>query len=863
MKKNIEDIYRLSPMQAGILFHCLAAEGSPLYFEQYLTGFDGDFDPAALHRAWRDVVARHPALRTAFVWEGLQEPLQVVVRHVALPWEELDWTSIDSAGRADVPASAFDDLLRADRARPFALTKAPLMRFTLVRMSGRRHALLWSLHHLLLDGWSCALVRHEVAERYRAIVSGRATGDAPPTPFVHYIGWLERQDAAAAERFWRERLAGAVRTPLPIGADAARPHAADKIAADEIVQVERMLSREATDRLQAAVRAHGLTPNTLCQAAWALVLGRYAETTDVLFGATVSGRPADLPDVERLIGLFINTVPMRITMPPGERVAAWLQRLQREMIDAREYEYTSLADVQQWSGLPHGRAPFDSLFVYENYPGGGAADDVNESAPLRVRPLTTFTRTNYPLTLTVRPGPQLQLLLEGDAERIGADVLRRMLSHVDAALDALAAHLISSAMGDAELSSVSFITEDERQAIVRGRMQIVSAPAAAGSEIADGAPAYQAPRDALELDLVRLWETLLGAQAIGIRDTFTARGGHSILLLRLVSQIERRFDVRLPLADLVRDTTIERLTALIRERRSGSAEEPRLVALQSDGPGLPLFAVVPAGGTLACYLPLAERLGAARPFYALQPRASFDESGALPSIEEMARGDLQELRRVQPSGPYAIAGWSMAGLVAYEMARQLREAGEVVHLLALLDAGVPDADQPASDATEAAVLLVAEQLALDPADLGDVQGDARLDAMLSLAQARGRLAHDADLRWVRWLVHGFRIGVHAVQRYRPQPYDGSVFLIRSTDDLPADANDDDPTLGWGALARGGVEIHAVPGSHDTMVQPPHVTALADCLRARLDASAATRPEKAAAQTTAGQTPTGQAAVQPV
>jgi len=859
--KNIEDIYRLSPMQAGILFHCLAAEGSPLYFEQYLTGFDGDFDPAALHRAWVDVVARHAALRTAFVWEGLQEPLQVVVRDVALPWEGLDWTD-----RTDVPASAFDDLLRADRARPFVLTQAPLMRFTLVQLAGRRHALLWSLHHLLLDGWSCALVRQEVAERYRAIVSGRATGDAPPTPFVRYIEWLERQDASAAERFWRERLAGVARTPLPIGADAAQPHAAgkvatdegaadnvaaDKVAADEIVQVERTLSREATDRLQAAARAHGLTSNTLCQAAWALVLGRYAGTTDVLFGATVSGRPADLPDVERLIGLFINTVPVRVTMPPGERVAAWLQRLQRELIDAREYEYASLADVQRWSGLPHGRPPFDSLFVYENYPGGGAADDVNEAAPLRVRPMTTVTRTNYPLTLTVRPGAQLQLLLEGDAERVGADVLRRMLSHVDAALDALTGQM------DAELSAVSFVPEDERQQVVRGRMPAIAAPAAAASAIVDAAAAYQAPRDALELDLVRLWETLLGAQAIGIRDTFTARGGHSILLLRLVSQIERRFGVRLPLADLVRDTTIERLTPLIRERRSGSAEEPRLVALQSDGPGLPLFAVVPAGGTLACYLPLAERLGATRPFYALQPRASFDEGGALPSIEEMARGDLQELRRVQPSGPYAIAGWSMAGLVAYEIARQLREAGEVVHLLALLDAGVPDADQPASDATEAAVLLVAEQLALDPADLGDVQGDARLDAMLSLAQARGRLAHDADLRWVRWLVHGFRIGVDAVQRYRPQPYDGSVFLIRSTDDLPAGA-DDDPTLGWGALARGGVDVHAVPGSHDTMVQPPHVTALAACLRARLDTDAATRPEASPEQTAAGQT-----AVQPV
>jgi thioesterase domain-containing protein len=340
---------------------------------------------------------------------------------------------------------------------------------------------------------------------------------------------------------------------------------------------------------------------------------------------------------------------------------------------------------------------------------------------------------------------------------------------------------------------------------------------------------YVPPRDALELQLVRVWEDLLRVRPIGVRDGFFELGGHSLLVLHLVAHVERTFDVRLSIGDLVQGTTIERLALMIRQKRSGP--ESRFVLMQPDGAGRPVFGVVPAGGTLACYVALAELMGTDRPFYALQPRNTMQEAATARTIEAMAREDLEELRRMQPTGPYALAGWSMGGFVAYEMACLLRDAGEDVELLALLDIGVPDPDAPRRDPTEAALELGAQYLDLDLTELGDVTGDARMEAFLQLGQRRGKLAHEVDLRWVRVLADGFRISVEAVQQYRPRPYPGRVTLFRAQEHQD---NGRGLTQGWDALAREGVDVQWVSGTHQSLVRRPHVAEVAGRLRAILD-----------------------------
>ncbi len=451
--ENVENIYRLSPTQAGMLFHCLAAPGEPIYVEEYVTQIDGDLDVPALRHAWADVVAAHPALRTAFVWEGLQEPMQIVLRDVSIPW-----TIVDCRGHVALSAAARARLRRRNRAHGFTLTHAPLMRFVLIHLSDRRHLVVWAVHHLLLDGWSGALVRQQVAARYRARRAGRAAAPPPAAPpFAAYVQWIDRQDHQAAERFWRDRLRDATHTLLRFA------RADDTTGTERIARVELLLPEDTTARIQQTAREHGITLGTLCRAAWALLLARHAGSRDVLFGATLAGRPPELDQVESMIGLFINTVPVRVSIPRRTRVMDWLGALQLEALDARDYAYASLADVQRWSGVAPGAPLFDSLLVYENYPGGelSAPAAADSRATLQMRPLTTFTHTNYPLTLIVRAGGRMEFVIVYDRRTFARDAMSRLITHVSAALDSLIAHLHD------DLSTVSLLTEAERDEVVR------------------------------------------------------------------------------------------------------------------------------------------------------------------------------------------------------------------------------------------------------------------------------------------------------------------------------------------------------------------------------------------------------------
>src|ERR1043165_18048 len=298
-KSNIESIYPLSPMQHGMLFHCLYAPESEVYFDQFTCTLDGGLDVEAFRRAWQKVVDRHPVLRTSFVWERREKPLQVVQRNVKLPLTQHDWRELEKNQQQE----QLDELIQADRARSFDLSKAPLMRQALIRLSDDVYQFVWSRSHLLLDGWSNPLILRDVFAYYDAYRQGKALELAAPRPYQDYIYWLQRQDVDRAERFWRPVLAG-FRAPTPLGVDRtlALPVRDEQQFGDERLS----LSSETAVAPQAFTRKHQVTLNTVAQGMWALLLSRYSGEEDVLFGGVVSGRPAELAGCETMVGLFIN-----------------------------------------------------------------------------------------------------------------------------------------------------------------------------------------------------------------------------------------------------------------------------------------------------------------------------------------------------------------------------------------------------------------------------------------------------------------------------------------------------------------------------------------------------------------------------
>jgi amino acid adenylation domain-containing protein/non-ribosomal peptide synthase protein (TIGR01720 family) len=421
-----EDLYALSPMQQGLLFHSLFEAERDLYLEQLHGELLGDLDVAAFERAWQETIQRHAIFRTSFVWAGLAEPVQRVVKEVPFRLAVEDWRGEDAAARLEA-------YLAADRNRGLDLAQAPLMRVSLIRREEARWHWIWTHHHALLDGWCLSLVVREVLQCYQAFCQGAQPPARRSRPYRDYIAWLSRQDGGAAQAHWRKRLAGFAE-PTRLNLPARRP--AD---ADGANPVEAWLDAEETARLQDWIRRQRITANTLVLGAWARLLQSYANSEDVVFGVTVSGRPASLDGSGEMIGLFINSLPLRVGSGRGMGLLDWLLALQRQQLDMRDFEHSRLPDVQRCADVPAGQPLFETLLAFDNYPVDAALQD--RFGGLDVRGVRLVERTHFPLALSVVPGERLKIRALFDGRRYAADAVRRLLEHL--------CGLLRSAIGDA------------------------------------------------------------------------------------------------------------------------------------------------------------------------------------------------------------------------------------------------------------------------------------------------------------------------------------------------------------------------------------------------------------------------------
>ncbi|MFD4668658.1 non-ribosomal peptide synthase/polyketide synthase [Lentzea sp. NPDC058450] len=434
--REVEDVYPLTPLQEGMLFHGLADLSSTAYFDQVRLRLTGVEDEQALATAWQRVVDRTPALRGALVWEGVERPVQVVRTHVRVPVEHHDWSGLSE-----------EDLDRELGAMTLDLRQAPLMRIDLARMDEDEVLLVWTFHHVLLDGWSLAQVFTEVCEQYRAIADGRPAAVVTRRPFRDYLRWLGTQDRSEAERHWRGVLAGfSAPTTLPYDRSPAEGHATESSAVAPVA-----LTAGQTERLRGTARRHGLTVNTVVQGAWALLLARHSGESDLVFGTTVSGRPAELPGVEQMVGLFINTVPTRVTVPGNLDVVAWLREVQAAQLEARRFDFVSLAELRSFSDVPAGSPLFDSAVVFENYP----LNDVTEVGGIRATEVRARDTTTFALTLSAVLDDRLRLDLAYDPHLFDGATARRLADRLVLVINAIA-----------EETEPSLLTDDERRQVL-------------------------------------------------------------------------------------------------------------------------------------------------------------------------------------------------------------------------------------------------------------------------------------------------------------------------------------------------------------------------------------------------------------
>ena len=441
---QMEDMLPLSPLQEGLLFYALYdAQALDVYTVQLVLALEGPLDGAALATAVQALMERHGSLRAGFEHENLSRPVQVIVAGVRPPWRSLDLSLLDEAGREERLA----DILVQDRAERFDLASPPLLRFTLIRLCGEEHRLVLTCHHILLDGWSTPVLVQELLTLYAH--KGNAAVLPRVTPYRDYLSWLAVQDRAAAVAAWQDALAG-----LEEATRLARHELAGALAPKQIMLA---VSEQLTTALN-EVRRQGLTLNTLIQTAWAILLGRLLGRGDVVFGVTVSGRPPEVAGIERMVGLFINTLPLRIKLPPAKPLLDLLKEVQDSQSKLITHQHLGLAEIQSAAGLGE---LFDTLVVFENYPLDETSP-LAESGGLRLARVSGHDATHYPLALMAIPGGQLRLRFDYRPDLFDRATVEAIAGRFVRLLEATVAH------PDRAIGSLDILSGEERASILRG-----------------------------------------------------------------------------------------------------------------------------------------------------------------------------------------------------------------------------------------------------------------------------------------------------------------------------------------------------------------------------------------------------------
>ncbi|MGW3725521.1 amino acid adenylation domain-containing protein, partial [Streptomyces sp. NPDC000851] len=456
MPHELEDVWPLSPLQEGLVYHALLdGEGPDVYAVQLILDFEGAVDASALRAAGQSLLDRHANLRAAFWIDDFDQPVQVVASDVELPWEERDISRLPAV-QAEAELRAFAD---AERARRFDLDRPPLLRMALIRHrdgagGADRSRLVITQHHVLVDGWSAPLMVRELLALYDA--KGDDSGLPPVTPYREYLVWLSEQDREGAREAWTTALADAEPTLLstPAAATVSDGTAPAPALPERFVT---QVPRETTAALQAQARRLGITLSTLVQSAWGVLLGRMTGQDDVVFGAVVSGRTPEIPGIENMIGLFINTVPVRVRMDAGDTWADLAVRIHGEQGALLPHQHLGLTEIQRTAGL--GEA-FDTVVAVENFPADRGTSADRRTAGLKITSTEGRDATHYPLSLAVAPGDVLRLRLDYRTDRFDHDTVTAVAQRLVRLLTAVAED------ADQRVGAVELLSADERERVV-------------------------------------------------------------------------------------------------------------------------------------------------------------------------------------------------------------------------------------------------------------------------------------------------------------------------------------------------------------------------------------------------------------
>ncbi|MEM8961819.1 MAG: condensation domain-containing protein [Acidobacteriota bacterium] len=802
MQGKVADVYRLSPVQEALLMHRLRDPSADSGVVVLRGRLEGPLDTERFAEAWRATVAVHPVLRTSIHWRNLEHPVQVVARtvNVELQVEE---------GPVDSDLDALADQMRRDG---LDIERSPVMTLRVIRVAEHRHLLLWACHHLLLDGWSSGLVLREVMSRYHGIDT-----TAPRLSFRDYVAWARRRPDEEAAALWTETGVD----PRDVLATQPLLPTAGRVRADH-----RLRRRVELDGLDAWARRHGVTLGASVIAAWAATVAEATGDRRAVIGLTSSGRGVDVDGIDTLVGMATTGLPLWVTVDPDASVATFVETVWQRQQALQPFASWPLDRLFTAAGVTLRHTPFTTTVAFANFPRPDVEGD------LTLVDVRGDLTSSSPLTLAMVPvDHHLDIEASFDSRIVNEGEVEALLERC--------ATLLGGMTVDDETTVAMWMGASTSG--FRARTDGVSQPARPL-----GGTDAEAAATPSEAQLMRIWNDLLHVQEYGRNDNFFDLGGTSLLVPSLVQRIEQDFGVRLPLGVVFEDATVAALATVIDGQRDGTdaLRWRSLVPIRRvESDSAPLFMVHGLGGEVGWFYNLANYLDPAVPLHGLQsPVEAFDD------LVAMARAYVESVREVQPTGPYRLGGYCIGGGVAYEMACQLRAAGETVTHLVLIDS-VPQAHITEQQASVGIGKRLRRLLDKDPAEMVRSSRDFARQATQRLVRGaqvvRGarddrplELDDVLDMNTLPQVYHEIsRRHFRAMRDYEPGSYDGDVWLFRTHDERFGE------DFGWGALVQGRLSIERIPGRHVDVLAEPHVQVVGAKLDKVLSADTGTHDGK--------------------
>ncbi|MET4389871.1 non-ribosomal peptide synthetase component F/thioesterase domain-containing protein [Bradyrhizobium sp. F1.4.3] len=781
---------------------------SPKFHMRATVRVTGALSPALLEQSFQSLIDRHEILRTNFVE---QDGRLVQVIAPARPFS-LSVVSLPNLAEADRD-ERLKELLFAEARQPFDLEGSPLLRAALFCFQPDDFVLLITTHHIIADGWSQRIVQDELWAVYDALAASRDPALAPlPIQFADFAAWqkdwLSSPVASAQLSYWQKQLQGPIRA---VDFPTDRP-AAMRMTSNGAIE-SLVLPSELAESLRKLSRSEGVTMFTVTLACFAILIERCSRQSEMVIGSPVANRRAE---TEPLIGPFSGPIPFRFDLsgnPTLSDVLRQVSRISLEALDQVDLPFEALLDHLRVQSANGRSVFFQFYFMYQT-----AFLQARSLPGLTIAPMPTFSvGTPFELQLAMIERPnELRVNFEYNAELFDKESVRALLAYYETILRAMAS---TTDRAVADLGTPDIWRDFRASPLSEAKAPVHYVP----------------PRTDDEIKLVELWKEILKVSEIGAHDNFFDLGGHSLLAAQLVARLQAEFGVTIDLSLLIVAPTVE---LLARKLRQSSQEDrrPHVVTIREGGHRRPLFCIHAGGGHLLDYRDMIDALPSEVPVYGL--RASEQGDPVPESVERLATQYLREMQDVQPNGPYQICGLSFGGLLAFEISRQLVENGEQVSLVALFDTGNWDyyRNLPAEKAGQFRQIYMKDRIKkygrnLIQGRLQDIWADARLFVTSKSSVAAWKMGQKIcrlfNLSMPRFARSNIVMFSAVGKNYVPKTYRGELLLFRA-DGRSAEYGDD-LTLGWTNIARDGVLVHQVPGSHLSIMRKPYVDRLVELL----------------------------------